>query len=55
MPVRSMAVCPSEAVIAGAVGDRLMSQLQRLWDGKERAWCRITAARMLRITVADET
>lgn len=32
-----MAVCPPETVIAGAVGDRLVSQRQGLGNGKDRA------------------
>src|SRR5690606_31071584 len=35
---------PGKTIVAGAVGDRLVSQPQRLGNGKDLTWSRITAA-----------
>src|SRR5690606_29956433 len=41
---RSISACPPEAVVTGAIGQRLMSQAKRVGNGKDGGRLRITLA-----------
>ena len=42
--MRSIGACPPEAVVARAIGHRLMGQAQRGWGEKQWGWRRIAAS-----------